>query len=86
MLAYRIIRYLQTAWQGLDCTVQEGLQHLDKLWAQRVHITGQTSYRQMPQPDAFAQRLLDAADVRLPKRLPKSLTTVATKQTQSNKQ
>jgi transposase len=81
MLAYTIIKELATRWQPLDLTVKEGIDQLATLCLTEVRINDQAQapYHQVPTPRDTLQRLLDAAQVRLPKVLPSRGVTVTTK-------
>jgi hypothetical protein len=79
MLAYALIKELATRWQPLDLTVKEGIDQLATLCLTEVRIEDQAPYHQVPTPRDTLQRLLDAAQVRLPKVLPSRGVTVTTK-------
>lgn len=79
MLAYALIKELATRWQPLDLTVKEGIDQLATLCLTEVRIKDQAPYHQVPTPRDTLQRLLDAAQVRLPKALPSRGVTVTTK-------
>jgi hypothetical protein len=70
MLAYLITHYLERAWSNLDLTVQEGLNQLSMLCSTQITIKGQGSCHRIPIPGDMAGKLLEAANVRLPKALP----------------
>lgn len=70
MLAYLIVRYLQKAWRNLDLTVEEGLGQLTSLCGMRILIKGEARCSQIPIPRETSQKLLQAADISLPKVLP----------------
>src|ERR671922_1661065 len=79
MLAYTIIKELATRWQSLELTVKEGIDQLATLCLTEVRINDQAPYHQFPTPRDTLQRLLQAAQVRLPKVLPSRGITVTTK-------
>jgi Transposase DDE domain len=79
MLAYALIKELATRWQPLDLTVKEGIDQLATLCLTEVRIKDQVPYHQVPTPTDTLQRLLDAAQVRLPKVLPSRGVTVTTR-------
>jgi Transposase DDE domain len=79
MLAYTIIKELATRWQPLDLTVKEGIDQLATLCLVEVRIKDHAPYHQFPTPRDTLQRLLDAAQVRLPEVLPSRGVTVTTK-------
>lgn len=79
MLAYHIIKELRARWQPLNITVEEGITELSHLCSTEVHITGQRPYHTIPAPRDLSAQLLEAAQVRLPRRLPSTGIVVATK-------
>jgi transposase len=79
MLAYALIKELATRWQPLDLTVKEGIDQLATVCLTEVRINDQAPSHQVPTPRDTLQRLLDAAQVRLPKVLPSRGVTVTTK-------
>jgi Transposase DDE domain len=79
MLAYAIIKELAIRWQPLDLTVKEGIDQLATLCLVEVRINDHAPYHQVPTPTDTLQRVLDAAQVRLPQVLPSRGVTVTTK-------
>jgi len=79
MLAYRLVQELQTAWSGEDLTVQEGIDQLGSLTVTEVLVNGKVKDQLVPEPRAWLQRLLDLAQVKLPKRIRPSGVKVSTK-------
>ncbi|MEK7083056.1 MAG: IS1634 family transposase [Patescibacteria group bacterium] len=79
MLAYRIIKELASRWASIDMTVEEGIRALTTLCAVEIKVQGKASCQQIPEPRESIQRLLKAADVRLPKVLPSRGIIVTTK-------
>lgn len=80
MLAYLIERELAKYWQEIDITVAEGVDMLSALCG--MIIKGDiTNVQTIPEPDELCGKLLDAADISLPKVLPLRNTEVATRQT-----
>jgi len=79
MLAYRITQELAKRWRRLDLTVQEGIDELSGLCVTEVLIDGQTRCAKIPEPSPSVQKLLDAAEIRLPAALPCSGVRVATR-------
>ena len=79
MLAYRIVMELRRCWQDLNVTVAEGVDELGSLCMTEVTVKGQTTINQVPVPRRPIQRLLQAAQVRLPRVLPYKGTKVYTK-------
>ena len=70
MLAYLITRYLQQAWSHLNLTVNEGLNQLALLCSTKMVIKDQSSCHRIPDPSDISAKLLEAANVRLPRALP----------------
>ena len=81
MLAYLIVKKLQTAWANLDITVEEGLRQLSSLSSIEVAVTGAASFHQIPAPREMSAKLLQAASVRMPKYLPNLGAKVVTRKT-----
>jgi len=79
MLAYHIIQELRARWQPLNITVEEGITELSHLCSTEVHIQGQRPYHAIPAPRDLSAQVLEAAQVRLPRRLPSTGIVVATK-------
>lgn len=79
MLAYLLIKTLNQRWRSLNLTVEEGIKQLATLCLTEIHIKGKAPYHQVPKPRAPIQRLLHAAQVRLPNTLPRRGTVVTTK-------
>jgi transposase len=79
MLAYLIVKKLQTAWANLDTTVEEGLRQLSSLSSIEVAVTGAASFHQIPTPREMSAKLLQAASVRMPKYLPNLGAKVVTR-------
>jgi transposase len=79
MLAYRIVQELAQCWRQLDVTVQEGLDELSSLCSTQIHQGEQVLCQQIPQPRPSVQRLLQAADIRMPEALPSNGVVVTTK-------
>jgi transposase len=70
MLAYLITRYLQQAWSHLNLTVNEGLIQLALLCSTKMVIKDQNCCHRIPNPSDISAKLLEAANVRLPRALP----------------
>ncbi len=72
MLALKIRRRLQSAWEPLNLTVEEGLEELAKLCVMELYETGTglSVSRQLPDPSASQASLLAALGVELPKKAP----------------
>lgn len=79
MMAYRIMKELSSCWQSLNLTVEEGIKALTTLCAIEVKVTGMARCHQIPDPRELIQKLLEAANVRLPKALPSRGIIVTTK-------
>jgi len=76
MLAYRIIKELAQYWHALDLTVAEGIKELDALCVTEIVLANDTRYHRIPQPRPLSQQLLEAAKVKLPPVLPRSLSDI----------
>lgn len=70
MLAYRIARHLQQAWQDLDVTVEEGLRELSALCITQLKVRKELKGEWIPETTELGSRLSTAAGVDLPRRLP----------------
>ena len=81
MLALKIRRRLQGAWEPLNLTVEEGLAELEKLCVMELYETssGQTLSRQLPTPNELQARLLKAAGVTMPSKAPSAGPVVVTR-------
>jgi hypothetical protein len=79
MLAYRLIQELQACWASLDCTVEEGLSQLDALCLTEVIVAGKVVDSIVPQGNAMVARLLELANVKIPKRIKGPKADVHTK-------
>jgi len=81
MLALKVRRQLERAWWSLEVTVEEGLRELEKLCVMElVHPqSGKVLARQVPQPSARQQQLLDALKLDLPATVPEAEVTVGTR-------
>ena len=78
MLAYKLRRYLERTWAGLDLTVEEGLDKLKLLGAVQVKLEGKAELLRIMRPNAEQQRLLAAIEVTMPEFLPPSDLVVDT--------
>lgn len=81
MLALKVRRHLERAWWPLEVTVEEGLRELEKLCVlELVHPqSGKVVARQVPEPSAPQQQLLDALKLHLPATVPEAKVTVGTR-------
>src|SRR2546427_1765514 len=81
MLALKVRRQLERAWWSLEVTVEEGLRELERLCVMElVHSqSGKVVARQVPQPSARQQQLLDALKLDLPATVPEAEVTVGTR-------
>ncbi len=78
MLAYLLERELYRCWQNLDITVAEGIDELGSLRTVEITI-GDATCQKVPRPVDLSEKLLRAADVRLPEILPLRQVHVATR-------
>ncbi len=67
MLAYLIVQELAKCWHDQEVTVEEGLAELKSLCTTQVTVKGRSVLHNVPTPRASVQRLLDAANITLPK-------------------
>jgi transposase len=82
MLAYRILKELETLWTNIELTPMEAIQELDTLCVQDVSPRGKpvaTSVYQVPTPRASIENLLLAAKITLPAVLKKRGVIVDTR-------
>jgi hypothetical protein len=79
MLAHRLIQELQQAWAGENLTVGEGIQELASLCVTEVVINGQVKAQLVPEGRPQVKRLLELAQVELPKKLRCTGSLVSTK-------
>ena len=81
MLALKIRRHLQHAWEPLNRTVEEGITELQGLCVMEMYeiSSGQSVSRQLPAPNASQAQLLQAAGVTLPQKAPAVGPTVVTR-------
>jgi len=70
MLAYKIVHHLERCWKSIDIEVKEAIDVLKQVTLNSVSIAGHKTHQQIPILRPEIQRLLDAADVRLPETLP----------------
>ena len=81
MLALKVRRHLEQAWEKLDLTVEEGLRQLETLCVMElVHQpSGEVVARQVPEPSAGQKQLLDALALALPAVAPEAKVVVGTR-------
>jgi transposase len=79
LLAYRLIQELQQAWSGEDLTVEEGLKQLSSLCVTEVVVNGEVKDQLIPEGRPQVKKLLELAQVTLPKKLCYRGTVVSTK-------
>jgi hypothetical protein len=79
MLASQILRYLASCWSAFDVTVEEGLHALTTLCLVEVVPQYAPSSHCIPTPRDTIARLLQSADIKLPKAFSLSGTRVSTK-------
>lgn len=81
MLALKVRRHLEKAWQALEVTVEEGLRELETLCViELLHAaTGAVVARQIPEPSPRQKELLDALKLKLPATAPEAKVTVGTR-------
>ncbi len=69
MLAHRLIQELQQCWAGENLTVEEGLKQLSSLCVTEVLVNGAVKDQLLPEPRAQVKKLMELAQVALPKKL-----------------
>lgn len=79
MLAYLLVQELAKCWRDLDMTVEEGIDELKTLCTTQVSVQGNVLLHNVPDPRPSVQRLLDAAQVELPGKIPSRGVTVSTR-------
>jgi len=79
MLSYHIVMELSRCWRDLNITVAEGVNELGSLCVTEVTVKGQTTINQVPVPRRSIKRLLQVAQVTLPRVLPCKSAKVYTK-------
>jgi hypothetical protein len=79
MLAYLMVQELAKCWNRIDSTVAEGIHELAALCTTQVTVKGSPLLCNIPTPRASVQRLLDAAQVKLPTQIASRGATVSTK-------
>ena len=67
MLAYLIAQELAKCWGDQELTVAEGLDELKSLCTTQVTVKGRSVLHNVPKPRESVHRLLDAAQITLPK-------------------
>ena len=78
-LAYRMIQTLSKQWRQLDLTVEQGIDLLSTLCAQKVSIHGKASFQTIPEPCDEVKALLDALDITMPDAIPDRGVVVSTR-------
>ena len=78
MLAYKMERYLHSAWENLDITVKEGISRLARITSNVIAV-GEKRFVTVPRPDKACKELLKQVNVTLPEVLPYWETHVATR-------
>ena len=81
MLAYKIVRELQRAWQPFNLTVEEGIHQLSTLCSTVVKFKDGGTCQKIPKPREQSQQLLEALNIRLPEALPHRNVKVVTRRT-----
>jgi transposase len=79
MLAYKIIRHLETLWKEENVTVHEGLQALKEICATKVTTPHGGSCLKVPTPRALPKQLLSRLSISLPPTLPPKQFSVVTR-------
>jgi hypothetical protein len=81
MLALKVRRHLERAWEKLESTVEEGLRELETLCViELIHPqSGEVVARQLPEPSSRQKQLLDALGLTLPSTVPEAKVSVGTR-------
>lgn len=79
MLAHRLIQELQQCWATENLTVQEALDELSSLCVTEVVVNGTVKDQLVPEGRAQVKRLLELAQVQMPKKLRYTGSIVATR-------
>lgn len=81
MLALKVRRPLEQAWQKLDITVEEGLRELERLNVMELvdRHSGEVLARLLPQPTLLQQQLMESLKLTLPDKVPAATVTVGTR-------
>ena len=81
MMALKVRRHLERAWWPLELTVEEGLRELEKLCVMELvdSRSGQVVARQVPEPSALQQQLLEALKLTVPTSVPEARVSVVTR-------
>ncbi len=79
MLAHRLIQELQPCWAAENLTVQEALNELSSLCVTEVVVNGTVKDQLVPEGRAQVKRLLELAQIQMPKKLHYTGSTVATR-------
>ena len=84
MLAHRLIQELQQCWAQENLTVEEGIHQLSSLCVTEVLVNGTVKDQLVPQAREQVKRLLELAQVQMPKKLRYSGRIVATRKQLKN--
>lgn len=79
MLAHRLIQELQRCWATENLTVEEGLQELSSLCVTEVVVNGTVKDQLVPEGRAQVKRLLELAQIKMPRKLRYTGRVVATR-------
>jgi transposase len=79
MLAYRLVKELERCWRTEDLTVQEGIDELGSLCVTEILVNGKAKDQLVPEGRDSVKRLLDLAQVKMPKRIRPGGVKVTTK-------
>jgi len=84
MLAHRLIQELQQCWAQENLTVEEGIHQLSSLCVTEVLVNGTVKDQLVPQGREQVKRLLELAQVQMPKKLRYTGSIVATRKQLKN--
>ncbi len=78
MLSYKTQLYFRDAWADMDLKIEEGLEHLITIVANKIQINNRAINR-VPKPNSTCKELLNKLGVRIPTFLPNIEFNVVTK-------
>jgi len=79
MLAYLLVQELAKCWNLIDATVADGIHELTTLCTTQITVKGAPMLHNVPTPRPSVQRLLEAAQVKLPTKIASRGINVSTR-------
>lgn len=80
MLAYHLLRELESAWKNLEITPEEGLKMLSSLCAHELDFENSKGYLSVPVPRDSIGQLFESCQITPPSALPRRQSAVASRQ------